>query len=102
MRRNASMSRFATVAFGAALAVAAVGGATAQQDYPTRPIQLMVAFPAGGSTDIAARIVASIAEKEIGQSIVVVNKGGAGGQGGWTDFVRPRPDGYYIGFINLP
>ena len=97
------MSRFATATLGAALAVAAaIAGAAAQQDYPTRPIQLMVAFPAGGSTDIAARIVASIAEKELGQSIVVVNKGGAGGQVGWTDMVRQKPDGYYIGFINLP
>jgi putative tricarboxylic transport membrane protein len=97
------MSRFATVMFAAALAVgAAMTGAMAQQDYPTRPIQLMVAFPAGGSTDVAARIVASIAEKELGQSIVVVNKGGAGGQVGWTELVRQRPDGHYIGFINLP
>jgi tripartite-type tricarboxylate transporter receptor subunit TctC len=97
------MSRFATVMSAAALAVgAAMTGAMAQQDYPTRPIQLMVAFPAGGSTDVAARIVASIAEKEIGQSIVVVNKGGAGGQVGWTELVRQRPDGHYIGFINLP
>jgi tripartite-type tricarboxylate transporter receptor subunit TctC len=62
----------------------------------------MVAFPAGGSTDIAARIVAAIAEKDLGQPIVVVNKGGAGGQVGWTEMVRQKPDGYYIGFINLP
>src|SRR5262245_50982779 len=97
------MSRFITATFGAALALAAVvSGAAAQQDYPTRPVQLMVAFPAGGSTDIAARIVASIAEKDLGQPVVVVNKGGAGGQVGWTELVRQRPDGYYVGFINLP
>jgi len=84
----------AVVALSAALATAA--------DYPTKPVQLMVAYPAGGSTDVAARIVAAIAEKELGQSIVVVNKGGAGGQVGWTDMARQRPDGYYIGFINLP
>ena len=72
------------------------------QDFPTRPIQLMVAFPPGGSTDIGARVVAAIAEKALGQSITVVNKGGAGGQVGWTDMVRQKPDGYYIGFINLP
>jgi tripartite-type tricarboxylate transporter receptor subunit TctC len=65
-------------------------------------VQLMVAYPAGGSTDVAARIVAAIAEKELGQSIVVVNKGGAGGQVGWTEMSRQKPDGYYIGFINLP
>ncbi len=87
----------------AAIVLAAVtGAARAQQDFPTKPIQLMVAFPAGGSTDIAARIVASIAEKALGQPIVVVNRGGAGGQIGWTELVRQRPDGYYIGFINLP
>jgi tripartite-type tricarboxylate transporter receptor subunit TctC len=72
------------------------------QSFPTKPVQLMVAYPAGGSTDIAARIVASIAEKDLGQSIVVVNKGGAGGQVGWTEMSRAKPDGYYIGFINLP
>ena len=62
----------------------------------------MVAYPAGGSTDVGARIVASIAEKSLGQPIIVVNKGGAGGQVGWTEMVRQRPDGYYIGYINLP
>jgi tripartite-type tricarboxylate transporter receptor subunit TctC len=72
------------------------------QAFPTKPVQLMVAYPAGGSTDVAARIVAAIAEKELGQSIVVVNKGGAGGQVGWTEMSRQKPDGYYIGFINLP
>jgi tripartite-type tricarboxylate transporter receptor subunit TctC len=87
----------------AAVVLAAVtGAARAQQDFPTKPIQLMVAFPAGGSTDIAARIVASIAEKALGQPIVIVNRGGAGGQIGWTELVRQKPDGYYIGFINLP
>jgi tripartite-type tricarboxylate transporter receptor subunit TctC len=81
------------------VALAAFGQAA---DYPTRPIQLMVGFPAGGSTDVAARIVAAVAEKELGQPVVVVNKSGAGGQVGWTEMARQKPDGYYIGFINLP
>src|SRR5262245_8483252 len=97
------MSHIATATIGAALALAATTGSVgARQDFPSKPVQLMVAYPAGGSTDIAARIVAAIAEKSLGQPIVVVNKGGAGGQVGWTEFVRQRPDGYYIGFINLP
>jgi tripartite-type tricarboxylate transporter receptor subunit TctC len=97
------ISHIVTAAIGAALALAATTGSTgAQQDFPTKPVQLMVAYPAGGSTDIGARIVAAIAEKSLGQPIVVVNKGGAGGQVGWTELVRQRPDGYYIGFINLP
>ena len=76
--------------------------AAAQGDFPSKPVQLMVAYPAGGSTDIGARIVASIAGKALGQPVVVVNKGGAGGQIGWTELSRQKPDGYYIGFINLP
>jgi tripartite-type tricarboxylate transporter receptor subunit TctC len=72
------------------------------QTFPTKPVMLMVAYPPGGSTDVGARIVASIAEKELGQPIVVLNKPGAGGQVGWTELARQKPDGYYIGFINLP
>ena len=84
------------------LAALASQAFAAEAKFPTRPVQLMIAYPAGGSTDVAARIVASIAEKRLGQPIVVVNRGGAGGQVGWTDMARARPDGYYIGFINLP
>lgn len=87
---------------GAAALVPLAGTSAQAQEFPTKPIQLMVAYPAGGSTDIGARIVASIAEKAIGQPVVVVNKGGAGGQVGWTELSRQKPDGYYIGFINLP
>jgi tripartite-type tricarboxylate transporter receptor subunit TctC len=72
------------------------------QGYPVKPVSLMVAYPAGGSTDVGARILASIAEKDLGQPIVVLNKAGAGGQVGWTELARQKPDGYYIGFINLP
>ena len=72
------------------------------QAYPTKPVMLLVAYPAGGATDIGARILASIAEKELGQPIVVINKGGAGGQVGFMELSKQKPDGYYIGFINLP
>lgn len=86
-----------------AVALLVATGVIAQSaDFPSRPIQLMVAYPPGGSTDVGARIVASIAEKILGKPIVVVNKGGAGGQVGWTDMARQKPDGYFIGYINLP
>lgn len=88
---------FATVA-AAALAAQTVSAA----EFPARPINLMVAYPPGGSTDVGARIVAALAEKELGQQVIVVNKGGAGGQVGWTDFSRQKPDGYNIAFVNLP
>jgi tripartite-type tricarboxylate transporter receptor subunit TctC len=86
----------------AVTAVAIAAAPASAQEYPTRPINLIVAFPAGGSTDIGARVLAGIAEKMIGQPIVVVNKGGAGGQVGWTELARAKPDGYTIGFLNLP
>jgi tripartite-type tricarboxylate transporter receptor subunit TctC len=84
------------------LALATGGGTATAQSFPNRPIELMVAFPAGGSTDIGARVLAAIGEKDLGQPIVVANKAGAGGQVGWTDLVRQRPDGYHIGYLNLP
>jgi tripartite-type tricarboxylate transporter receptor subunit TctC len=96
------ISRILIAISGAALGLAAAAGGTGAQDFPNKPVQLMVAYPAGGSTDVGARIVAAIAEKALGQPIVVVNKGGAGGQVGWTEMVRQRPDGYFIGYINLP
>ena len=86
----------------AALASVLTATAAESPKFPTKPLQLMIAFPPGGSTDVAARIVASIAEKQLGQPVVVVNRGGAGGQVGWTHMSLARPDGYYIGVINLP
>lgn len=86
----------------AAAAAAPFAGPALAQDFPRKAIQLIVAFPPGGSTDIGARIMAAIAEKEIGQPVVVVNKAGAGGQVGWSEVSRARPDGYTLAFINLP
>jgi tripartite-type tricarboxylate transporter receptor subunit TctC len=86
----------------ASLSLALFVGSLYAADYPTRPITLQIPYPAGGSTDVGGRIVASIAEKAIGQPIVVLNKAGAGGQVGWTELARQKPDGYYLGYINLP
>lgn len=72
------------------------------QDYPTKPIMLQVPWPAGGSTDVGARIVASIAEKKLGQPVVVTNKVGAGSQIGLTETARSKPDGYTLGLGSLP
>lgn len=71
-------------------------------DYPSRPITLQVPWVAGGVTDIGARILAGMAEKKMGQPIVVINKAGAGSQVGLTELSRQKPDGYYLGFVVLP
>jgi tripartite-type tricarboxylate transporter receptor subunit TctC len=88
----------------AGLAVAAPGLASAQAAYPSKPIQMIVAFGAGGGTDIAARSIARFMEKHLGggASIGVVNRPGAGGEVGWTSLAQSPNDGYTIGFINAP
>jgi tripartite-type tricarboxylate transporter receptor subunit TctC len=86
----------------AASAASAVASPAIAQNYPRRAVQLIVAFPAGGSTDVGARILAGLAEKDFGQPLTVVNKAGAGGQIGFTEVARARPDGYTLCFLNLP
>jgi tripartite-type tricarboxylate transporter receptor subunit TctC len=80
---------------------ASLAGAQAL-NYPTKPIILQIPWPAGGSTDIGARIIAAIAEKKMGQPIVVTNRVGAGSQIGLTETARAKPDGYTLGFASLP
>jgi tripartite-type tricarboxylate transporter receptor subunit TctC len=71
-------------------------------EYPLRPITLNIPWPAGGSADTGARILTAIAEKKMGQPIVVVNRAGAGSQVGLNELARQKPDGYYIGAPSLP
>ena len=66
------------------------------QDYPNRPITLIVPFPPGGSTTIVGRIVADKMSETLGQSIVVDNRGGAGGTIGSRAVAKSAPDGYTI------
>lgn len=72
----------------------ALGGAA--EKYPTKAIEMDVAFPAGGSTDVLARLVAKIAPKYFDKPLVVVNKPGGGGITGTEGVVRSRADGYTL------
>jgi tripartite-type tricarboxylate transporter receptor subunit TctC len=96
------ISRRALIGTGLTAATLPFANAARAQDFPRRPIQLIVPANAGGPTDIGARILGSILEKDIGQSVVIVNKPGAGSQLGVTEIARARPDGYTLGFINMP
>jgi tripartite-type tricarboxylate transporter receptor subunit TctC len=81
----------------AALAGPALIAVTAQaQTYPSRPITMVVPFPAGGNTDIMARALQVEMSKALGGTIVIVNKGGAAGTLGLIDVARAAPDGYTI------
>src|SRR3978361_89654 len=75
--------------------LAGVGNANAQ-NYPSRPITLVVPFPPGGSTDAAARIMAERMRVTLGQPIVIENVGGAGGSIGVGRVALAAPDGYTI------
>ncbi len=70
--------------------------AYAQSDYPNKPIRLIIGFPAGGSTDIVGRVVAQKLGERLGQTIVVENKGGAGGTIGTDAAAKAAPDGYTL------
>jgi len=90
--------------FTLAAAALVASAAAAQAEYPERPINMIVAYSAGGGTDIAARTLAPFIEKHLGAdaSIVVLNRPGAGGEIGFTELAQAEADGYTIGFINTP
>jgi tripartite-type tricarboxylate transporter receptor subunit TctC len=68
------------------------------QDWPTKPIHMIVPYPAGGGTDVVARIMADHVSKILGQPIYIDNRGGANGAIGLTALKQSDPDGYTIGF----
>jgi len=85
----------------AAVAAAGFGfaPAMAQDSYPTKPIRILVGFPAGGSTDVLARAAAQEARKILGQELVVVNRPGATSTIAMTEVANAAPDGYTIGLV---
>src|ERR1700756_3039718 len=85
--------------FAAAIAAAiwlGCGGIAFSEDYPTRPITMIVPFPAGGATDTVARFLAEKMRPVLGQPIVIENVGGAAGSLGVTRAVRAAADGYTL------
>ncbi|CAN0187732.1 unnamed protein product, partial [Phaeothamnion confervicola] len=93
--RNTVPSRFAKIA--AAFAVLAAAASAAQaQDFPTRPIRMVIAFPPGGPTDFVGRIVAEKVKDLLGQPVLIENKAGANGALGADFVVKAEPDGHTV------
>src|SRR5919206_1523284 len=79
-------------ALGACLGLA--WGSAQAQDWPTRPVTMVIPFAAGGPTDVLGRVMAERMSQLIGQQIVVENVGGAGGMTGSQRVAKAAPDGY--------
>jgi tripartite-type tricarboxylate transporter receptor subunit TctC len=93
-RRNA-------IAMAALLGMAGIWSGTGYaQDYPAKPIKLIIPYAAGGITDVVHRVIADAASQKLGQPIIVENLTGAGGQIGARAFMTAAPDGYTIGVLN--
>src|SRR5689334_16080316 len=77
-----------------ALAAALVRSGQAEESWPAHPIKLIVPYPAGGSTDVLARLLGEQFKQRLGQSVVIENRAGAGGNIGIAALAASTPDGY--------
>jgi tripartite-type tricarboxylate transporter receptor subunit TctC len=84
-----------------AVLLALTSGAAAADDYPNRPVRLIIPFPPGGSNDVVGRLVARHLSEKIGQQVFVDNRGGAGGVIGTEACATAAPDGYTLCIISI-
>ncbi len=92
---------FAALTLAAGVSAMFGGAAAAADAYPSQPIRVIVPFAPGGSTDIVARIVTQRMSQILGQTMVVENKGGAGGAIGASEAARAKPDGYTLSIATV-
>src|SRR5437870_5704004 len=99
--RPRTMARFSRQLLACLLALAAsAGGAVAQSAFPSRLVTIVVGYPAGGPTDIYARVLAKALSDHWKRPVVVENKGGASGTIGGVQVLRATPDGHMLFFTN--
>ena len=86
-----------------ASSAASVSGEAASGAWtPAENVTMIVAYKAGSGTDNTARVLTAYAEKYVGRTLVIENLEGGSGSIGWTALAQADPDGYTIGFVNLP
>lgn len=105
--KNAKSSILAKLLGGLSLALAlapAIGAAADANDYPSRPVNVIIGYAPGGGSDLVVRLLVPYIEKELGggSHMIVVNHPGAGGAIAFRELARATPDGYTIGLINTP
>src|SRR5262245_10872675 len=87
---------------GAASALTLAGTGAAYAQYPERGLTLIVPYGAGGGTDITARLLAKDLEPALGKPVTVENRAGGAGWVGWGALAAAKPDGYTLGYLNVP
>jgi tripartite-type tricarboxylate transporter receptor subunit TctC len=92
--------RTATILIAMSVSALAFAGSACALDYPTRPVRFVVGYPAGGATDILARLIGQRLSERLGQQFVIENKPGAGNNIGTETVVNAEPDGYTILLVN--
>lgn len=97
LRKLAALTGTACIAFGMAAPAAQAAG----NDYPNHTVELIVPYQPGGGTDALARAFADASRKHMSESIVIVNRPGAGGAIGWNEVIHSRPDGYKLAVLTV-
>src|SRR5688500_17063357 len=95
-REETMIRRLRTASVLAALALSAYAASALAQTYPSKPVRMVVPFPAGGATDIVGRLIAQKLTESWGMQVIVDNRGGAGGTIGSDIAAKAPPDGYTI------
>jgi len=97
LRKLAALSGALGLAFGLAAPAAQAAG----NDYPNHTVELVVPYQPGGGTDALARAFADASRKHMSESIVIVNRPGAGGAIGWNEVIHSKPDGYKLAVLTV-